>query len=394
MSSLSSNPSNELEYRITMHPVKNGDCFFIEFFQGDNAFNMMIDSGPATAWETLDAFLDKLSKDKKKIDILLLTHYCADHIEGALALLEEERYRNLVGEVWYNGLEHIAPLDWKKNNGKHKDNQRAFRRISERYRTYRLSRPNYEGSIAAKQSISLSLTVKAHAVKSNTEAITNKTQRKKYGKNNEIIIDFLLPTQEKLKDLLRPFEDELVKQHATPETTDLAIEAFERLILAPQANHHEGEIAASRPTKADRSPANASSISIIIRFNGYKFLFPGDAVDEDIIKALENWLKDNPNENLIFDIVKLPHHGSVKNCWELLEQKQFRGRSYLVSTDGSYYHHPSSETIDQLRKLSFDEPYTVYFNHQKIMDDYSAPRPNDNPNCTFLFQTEIKQERT
>lgn len=386
--------SNQLQYRIKMIPAGNGDCFLFEFFSEENISRMMVDCGPDYAWTNLNTVLQELSKQNQKIDVLLITHYCSDHIDGALKILEEETYRNMIGEIWYNGLEHIVPLLREESTGDTDANRRAFMSITHHFRRLRGKSIGREGEIAARQSFCLSLAVKACGVRCNTEAITNNTPGKPLGVNSEILIDFILPTQDRLENLIRPFGTELTKQLTNPKTSDRAIEMFERLVMNMQEVRSEGEIAGSRPGKADDSPANRSSISVIIRFQGYKFLFPGDAVDKDIIPALKSWLQENPDQNLIFDVVKLPHHGSVKNCWELLQMDGFRGKNYIISTDGNTHHHPDAETVDQLRTLPFQEPYTVYFNYQKIFDKYSAPRPDDNPNCTFVYQEEITQERT
>ena len=46
-----------------------------------------------SCWEpTLKPFLDRLGKEEKQIDVLLISHFDADHLGGALRLLERKDY--------------------------------------------------------------------------------------------------------------------------------------------------------------------------------------------------------------------------------------------------------------------------------------------------------------
>lgn len=374
-----------------MLPVRQGDCFFLEFVSGDKPFNIMIDCGPAEAWDTVKCFLDNLILQKKQIDILLLTHFDSDHIGGALAMLREKQYRDLIKSVWHNSLEQIAPAVWEDNSDV---SEKAFRDINQAYDRYRLPLPLEDGPVSAEESITLSLAIKKYGMNVNTNSVTNETKQDPLGAGKDIIVDFLLPTKDRLDDLLEIFTSKLKAMNAKPAKTAIAMEAFEKLVLQPVTELTDGEIAASRPKAVDSSPTNAASIAVIIRFNGLKLFFPGDAVDRDLLPALTSWLEVNPKENLIFDIVKLPHHGSARNCWRLLKNENFAGRIYLVSTNGFHYNHPDPETITQLKTKKFNEPYAIYFNDSDIMKAFSVPEPKDNPLCTIAVQRVIPQKIT
>ena len=86
---------------ITMLKASEGDCLFSEFCYEGKIFSILIDTGPMSCWEpTLKPFLDRLSKEEKQIDVLLISHFDADHLGGALRLFESKDYSKIIRQVW------------------------------------------------------------------------------------------------------------------------------------------------------------------------------------------------------------------------------------------------------------------------------------------------------
>ena len=111
----------------------------------------------------------------------------------------------------------------------------------------------------------------------------------------------------------------------------------------------------------DSSITNASSIAICIRYHGKKFLFPGDATQNDLTNALNDWMQKFCEDGC-FEVIKLPHHGSAHNCMKLFDLVD--SRFFLISTDGCKFDHPNKETIAKIvtRPASFLR--TLFFNYQ------------------------------
>ena len=92
--------------------------------------------------------------------------------------------------------------------------------------------------------------------------------------------------------------------------------------------------------RKDSSISNKNSIVFIFEYRGKRILFTGDAWAEDIVSGLG----DNRQK---FDLIKLPHHGSVGNISEnLLEQVDCN--DFLICADGRM--HPDKQTIAKLLK--------------------------------------------
>lgn len=89
-------------------------------------------------------------------------------------------------------------------------------------------------------------------------------------------------------------------------------------------------------TQHDTSINNKNSIIFIFSYEGHRLLFTGDAWADDVVKTSGE-----------FDLVKLPHHGSVRNIKEEY-QHHIRSGNFLICTDG--VNHPDKQTIAKLEK--------------------------------------------
>lgn len=377
----------EYPYKFTMLPVKHGDCFFLEFGNGKKAFRMLIDGGPAGGKEALFKLLEQLEQQKQMIDVLVITHYDGDHIEGVLKLLEEPRYSALVKEVWHNGLKEIAP-DLRKQASE--TEEKVYRQFM---RDNATARQAESGEISGTQSLELARLLDREKKTINSiaggSAITFQTQACRLGPEQDIDVFFLLPERETLNKQLNDYRKALKKIVLSADVTlsEYCRSAFECYI--PQTEKPVGKekpisvkkvidfvtpvvdqipvLAASDCDDPDDKLANASSIAIVIRYHGKKFLFPGDATPKLLGAALERWRKET-GENLHFDVIKLPHHGSKHSCVCLLEESELDGDVFLVSTNGQQYGHPDLESLAKIvyRKAGPQPFRRLLFNYDII----------------------------
>lgn len=119
---------------------------------------------------------------------------------------------------------------------------------------------------------------------------------------------------------------------------------------------------AARPiTGRDTSLNNKNSIVCIFEYECRRLLFTGDAWAEDVAKASGE-----------FDLIKLPHHGSVRNISEKYREC-FRSENFLICTDGG--DHPDKQTIAKLEnwygEINIYSPVAWWKNGYFIGDDKS-----------------------
>lgn len=87
----------------------------------------------------------------------------------------------------------------------------------------------------------------------------------------------------------------------------------------------------------DASINNKKSVVFSFEFENRKLLFTGDAWAENVISAQG-----------VYDLVKIPHHGSARNISELYRES-IHASNFLICTDG--VSHPDKQTIAKLEKM-------------------------------------------
>lgn len=346
------------KFGIYMLPVGEGDCFYIQLPCNENTvFRIMIDSGPVASWnKVLKPFFEDLERCQLHIDLLIVTHIDADHIGGALRLFKDEHLRTLVNEVWFNDLRHIVPISSNVKTTAY--SKSVYSQLASSYHV-NLTHPNE--SISAHQAHMLAeLLEQTGTIWNNGSGSPICAGMPCYTIAPEIYIDILLPTKDALNNLYTYFSSQVnsicmgTKVIAMPESE----RAFELSLYCNQESNFRsqsiagtienlGEIAkwADKSPIPDNSVTNASSIVICIRYFGKTVLFPGDATSNDLIVALQTWCNE-VGHPLWFDIIKLPHHGSARNCLNLLDY--IDGTYFLISTDGKKFSHPDKETLAKI----------------------------------------------
>jgi ribonuclease BN (tRNA processing enzyme) len=96
----------------------NGDCIWITI---DEEINILIDGGFATTYTNeIKPKIEELRRSNKKLDLVVLTHYDADHIGGISKLIQEEsKYKSdtVIKEIWFNAFENaIFPINDEDEN--------------------------------------------------------------------------------------------------------------------------------------------------------------------------------------------------------------------------------------------------------------------------------------
>ena len=110
--------ATKLVNKIAVHmyrPGGTGDCFLLQFKKGTQiSFNLMIDCGCINgSADNFAPILDDIAvKTKQKIDLLVLTHEHADHINGFTKAADKFVTLNLkVAKVWFAWTESKTDTD-------------------------------------------------------------------------------------------------------------------------------------------------------------------------------------------------------------------------------------------------------------------------------------------
>jgi beta-lactamase superfamily II metal-dependent hydrolase len=315
-------------FRITMLPAEDGDCLFVELGDQDASFRMLIDGGRESTVPALLALLAALPPREPAIDVLVLTHVDADHIEGLLKLLDDPNFPE-IGDVWFNGGEHLLAAA-------------GFlpRRAPRVAAPVSASKPESVLSIA--QGIDFSGLIKRGQRRWNSAfdggpVMVAGAELPKVLHGDKIAITIIGPPREKLKAFAPLWVKKVEELQAKVPV----------LKGRPRQKPDIGNIQllAKQIDTADTAKPNGTSIAFVVEFDRRRVLFAGDAHPDDIADALKSF---EPGAGRIsFDAVKVAHHGSARNntskLIDLLESPL-----WLVSTSGTRNDHPDPEAIARI----------------------------------------------
>jgi beta-lactamase superfamily II metal-dependent hydrolase len=109
---------------------------------------------------------------------------------------------------------------------------------------------------------------------------------------------------------------------------------------------YEDSIKRADPTLAagrDQSIPNLSSIMLLAEAEGKRIFLTGDGRWDHLLQGLEKSELLDPEGRLHVDVLKLPHHESVRNVSRGFF-KRVTAEKYLLSANGKYGH-PSPDTL-------------------------------------------------
>ena len=349
--------------------AEDGDSLILHFGDAARPRFFLIDGGPTrTGYEQvirkrLEAIQQKWAPPRKPltIDMMMVSHIDADHIEGLLCLTEEllERKRHGAGDrlckvltLWFNSFnETLGDGD-----------SEIFTKLAKEGLAHQAATamvggaalpPDLKGIDAFAAAIIASVP-QGRQLRRNAEELRIKPNSPFEGLvmtaeegpltiewGDDLTITVLCPEQVRVQKLHDEWERNLKK---TPTLSALA------------------QAAAKTVTK-DHAFANLSSIVVMVELEKKRILLTGDAVDDDVLKGLKaaGYLKRGKCH---LDVLKMPHHGSRRNMSpEFLSQ--VTADHYVVSGDGKHGN-PAREVLDWIvASRGKNDVYTIHLTYKK-----------------------------
>ncbi|VTY07969.1 Metallo-beta-lactamase superfamily protein [Prevotella melaninogenica] len=291
--------------KISFLQAGNGDCIHIE----SGTHHVIIDSGKYCP--ELVSLIQKLQDEEESIDLLVITHYDADHIKTVNSILESlkapER-KKLIKQVWFNGTKV---------------------RLYGNERMLSVRDALKLGNLLSKADIDWISKLEKGLKKEIDDSLT--LELINGGEIYNITREEMLLGDGK-KDWNTSFKE-----------------------LESYLNDRE----------LDTSETNAQSAIIIAHCNGKEILLPGDSTPDKLSEALDDYRK---GEVLKFDLVKLPHHGSYKNVTKDILEK-FECLDYVVCTNGDIFYHPNKKMILKVVSWGKRETNEKIFFHLNYYND-------------------------
>jgi beta-lactamase superfamily II metal-dependent hydrolase len=360
---------------IKCYPAKNGDCFLISFGKTEEEEkHLLIDCGYVDTFQNyLKNDLIKIGKSEGGLEKLILTHIDADHIQGAIRFLRDNNSEKFISikEVWHNTYRHLGE---EKEGEIDVKQERILRQIIRRGYPQNESKQGEQG-ISAEQGTAVGALLLQGKYSWNSD-FNNQAicieRRSKIELNPDTNIYLLSPDKQKLEKLKNLWSNELKRYGANFNSgnSQLYDDAFEMLLSwdKEKAKVTPKQISATKeileellktPFDEDDTPTNGSSIAFILQVQNKKMLFLADAHPGLIVHSLNQYQKEGA---IIFDLIKVSHHGSFGNINRELLNK-IDSESYLISTNGQKHGHPDKETIAHIITRKADFHRKLYFNY-------------------------------
>lgn len=321
-------------FRIELLPARHGDCILIEYGDADSPCRVLIDGGPIGAYGALQARLQRLPASQRQFELLVVTHIDADHIEGAIKLLNHPELGLGFGDIWFNGLPHLElpllpPLAELTANSR-----RSV--LGGEYLLQRIGGAPSNGHFL-----------------NGPIFVPDQGRLPRRTLPGGLVLTLLSPDAAGLETLRKKWHEELAKARIASGSQEVVdklnrAKALRNAEVSQQAPEHDivAEALAVKPT-LDSAVANRSSIAFLAEYGGRSCAFLADAQMRTLEPAVDRLLRERNVARLQLDALKMPHHGSAGNI-SVSFLRQVQCRDYLVSTDGSVFGHPDAEAITQV----------------------------------------------
>lgn len=369
---------NASEIWIEMLPANEGDCILVTI--PHEGVRILIDGGTSETYTScLRERLLQIKEEGKGIDLLVVTHIDNDHIGGIIELLKEngsfaESKIIKIQNIWHNSYRHLQFHEGLETGEAEKQilQKIVAQGVSQEMRQFSEGKKE----VSALQGTSLAALILQGGYNWNLHFFGKavKKQQEKIRLGDVCTIEVLLPGQKELEKLAKKWKYELKRsrisfQFSEDKLFDDAYEYYYRF-LAQENNGEkkqissrikgcedikEIEILAERQGKMDSSKTNAASISLLLEYKGKRILLLADNIAGKVMES--------GKISGIFDAIKLPHHGSVRNISDGFLANCVTEK-YLISTSSEKYGHPDIETLAKIIVRGAECPKQIYFNYE------------------------------
>ena len=281
-------PAKYKNMQITFLQASYGDAIHIEH----GGHHVIIDGG--NKCEELESVVKDIIDSHEVIDLLIITHYDEDHILGIYKILQklsnDISLKDLVHEVWFNAT--------------------------------KLGFDGNEYALSSNQAVSMSKLL----IKNNVNWVSSLKKKKIFKIDEDVCLEVLYGG-----DVYEPnAEDNFMG--TTGCDWDSSFKELESYV--------DDDV-------LDESPTNKQSIILVLHDGERQILLPGDATPDKLNLAIDEYLANGHSK--VFDLIKLPHHGSYRNVTEQI-LKSIICNDYVVCTNGKRYCHPDKKMLLKLSK--------------------------------------------
>lgn len=314
--------------RVRAIQVEHGDSLLVSYGIDNKLYHLLVDGGPSGSLRTvIEVLKDTCIDGRTRLEVLVVTHYDLDHIQGVIELLEEVPGWLDIGEVWFNGHHHLIPSDILGTR---------------------------EGDRLTKLICSLGISWNTSfrdqdSIQSGTAILQSS---KVVSLPGGLEVRVLSPDHDGLMALAKHWTDPAAPVQDSRSTP--------RDLLGRSESWPPRRFALNGSSIfiPDTSIPNRSSIALLLTFDKKRVILAADAFSSVIERGLAVHL---PGKEPV-DLLKVSHHGSKGNTRKSLLD-MLRCRKFLISTSGKIHQHPD-HALMELLVASHDSP-EIFFNYSQ-----------------------------
>ncbi|MES2055174.1 MAG: hypothetical protein V4564_04470 [Pseudomonadota bacterium] len=344
--------------------ARYGDCLFITLPGRDRPIRLLIDGGPAGVFRTslerrLIAEATKFPQEKPlNIDVVMVSHVDEDHILGILDLFgkiqdaDQGRTLRPCQPKWllHNSLDSLIG-----------EGEGGVARA--------LSGPTVLASLDAALGVGLPADDDEGAMKDRTARLVLQS----YGQASKLAtlaaaVEVSRNPPDQRTIMFEPTQPRVLQLgDATLTIVGPLRQDVDRLRKEWSAWKAKQKDTASLAADLDTSIPNLSSIVVLLQWGQRKILLTGDALGDQILEGLGGAGLMPDQGPLKIDILKLPHHGSIRNNTPDFFRK-VHAEHYVASGDGTYGN-PDRATLELLERARPEGGYTVHLTYDAVTCD-------------------------
>ena len=320
---------------------------------------MLVDGGTAGCYRMLKAAMQALPPPQRHIQLVIVTHIDVDHVDGIVALFEDDDRVCTVDDVWFNGYPHLPapPRDDSVEEFGPVSGERLSTALRRRRQTWNGTRP-YGPSVVVPDSGPLP----------------------QYKLPGGLKLTLLSPEAAQLQRLRPKWEEVVDRAGLNPRerpprpSGPSNVESFGRLDICRLAN---------TTTPTDTAVANGTSIAVLAEYGRgsqkRSILLAGDAHPDVLERSVVRICRQRRIDRLRVDVTKVPHHGSQGNVTRTLLER-LDCSIYLFSTNGAYFRHPDQIAVARVIEYGGARPELVFnyrTRHNRVWDNTTLMQRHD-----------------
>jgi beta-lactamase superfamily II metal-dependent hydrolase len=336
--------------------ARQGDAIWIRW----GTRQIMIDMGTRGTGRSIAQRLRDLPEDRRRFDLLVVTHVDVDHIGGVLSCVADpaQPVPGLTfNDVWFNGWKHLSG------------------------ETLTAASPQLEAMGGAQGEVFSNWLHDQPWNEAFGRGPVVRSDPTPIDIGDRLSLTVLGPGQRRLEALKPAWEADVA---AAIDRGDLdgvspGLEPMGPSTPPVFEDRTDLMLLAEAPAPRDDSPANGSSITLLLEWESKRILLTGDAFAAEIGEGLAALGGGHP---VALDLIKTPHHGSRNNITRALVEA-VDCPLWLFSSDGTTFRHPDAQAIATILAFGTHRNPTLAFN---VRSKYSGWWDNDEWRRLFGYQ--------